>query len=40
MENMTKRDIALSKIVSIGEVDPETTKALQGLNISIEEVAT
>ena len=40
MENMTKRDIALSKIVSIGEVDPETAKVLQGLNISIEEVAT
>jgi putative cell wall-binding protein len=39
MENMTKRDIALSKIVSVGEVDKETAKALQGLNISIEEVA-
>jgi hypothetical protein len=38
-EDLTKRNTSLSKVLAVGEVSPETAKELEGLNISIEEVA-
>jgi hypothetical protein len=38
-EDLTKRNTSLSKVLAVGEISPETAKELEGLNISIEEVA-
>ncbi len=39
VDDLTKRNTSLSRILTVGEISPETVNGLLGLNISIEEVA-
>ncbi len=37
--DLTKRNVSLSRILTVGEIPGETAKQLEGLNITLEEVA-
>ncbi len=39
VDNLTRRNTSLSRVLTVGEISPETVKDLENLNISIEEVA-